>query len=214
MAMSEHQKSVVSQGTGREGQHVGVSRRQSLKALAGGAGAALVWPYLSDASLEAFAAVQQTPAARAPVFLTAAQFASVDHLAEAIIPADDRSPGARAARVADYIDLLLSESDASVQQTWTMGLAELDRTAQARFGSPVATLPPDRLGTLLTEISKNEATPQTSLERFFVATKEATIRGYYSSEIGIQQELRYQGNRMLSEFVGCTHPEHGYKAGV
>lgn len=212
--MSEHQKGVVAQGTSTETPNARVTRRQSLKALAGGAGAALVWPYLSAASLEAFAAVQQRPAARSPVFLSVAQLASVDQLAEAIIPADDRSPGGREARVADYIDLLLSESDSTVQQTWITGLAELDRMAQGRFGSPLATLPSDRLAMLLTEISRNEANPQTPLERFFMATKEATIRGYYSSEIGIQQELRYQGNRMLGEFVGCTHPEHGYKAGV
>ena len=34
-------------------------------------------------------------------------------------------------------------------------------------------------------------------------TKQATIRGYYTSEIGIHQELRYKGNQFLPEFVGC-----------
>ena len=33
--------------------------------------------------------------------------------------------------------------------------------------------------------------------------KQATVRGYYTSEIGIHQELRYKGNRFLREFVGC-----------
>ena len=35
----------------------------------------------------------------------------LDALTETIIPADEHSPGAREARVADYIDLLLAESD-------------------------------------------------------------------------------------------------------
>jgi hypothetical protein len=33
--------------------------------------------------------------------------------------------------------------------------------------------------------------------------KTATILGYYTSEIGIHQDLHYQGNKMLPEFVGC-----------
>jgi gluconate 2-dehydrogenase subunit 3-like protein len=36
---------------------------------------------------------------------------TLETLVEAIIPTDDRSPGAKQARVADYIDLLLSEAD-------------------------------------------------------------------------------------------------------
>ena len=36
-----------------------------------------------------------------------------------IIPADAHSPGAHAARVADYVDLLLSESDQAARQAWT-----------------------------------------------------------------------------------------------
>jgi hypothetical protein len=36
-----------------------------------------------------------------------------------------------------------------------------------------------------------------------VISKDATLRGYYTSEIGIHQELKYQGNKFLREFVGC-----------
>jgi len=42
------------------------------------------------------------------------------------------------------------------------------------------------------------------LETFFVVAKEWTIRGYYTSEIGIHKDLRYQGNQFLAEFVGCA----------
>ena len=65
---------------------------------------------------------------------------------------------------------------------------------------------------LLGAISRNELAPVTPLEEFFVTTKEAAIRGYYTSEIGIHKELTYKGNKFLREFVGCTHPEHGFTA--
>ena len=55
--------------------------------------------------------------------LTAPQYAALDVLVDAIIPTDERSPGAKEARVADYIDLLLSEADAEVRQQWIDGLA-------------------------------------------------------------------------------------------
>jgi Gluconate 2-dehydrogenase subunit 3 len=74
-------------------------------------------------------------------------------------------------------------------------------------------LTPSQATDLLTPLSRNEAEPKTPLEQFFKTTKDATIRGYYTSEIGIHKELEYKGNRVLAEFVGCTHPEHGYEPG-
>jgi hypothetical protein len=189
--------------------HLRPSRRALIKTLGAGIGAAAVWPYLSDAAAGAFAAIQEAGAPPALVFLTRAQYDTVDALAEAIIPADDHSPGARAARVADYIDLLLFESPEEVRQPWTSGLVALDEACLRRYNTPFARLAGAQAAELLTEVSRNELKPASPLEQFFVTTKDAVIRGYYTSEIGIHQDLRYQGNRMLPQFVGCTHPEHG-----
>jgi hypothetical protein len=187
------------------------TRRAALKTFGGGLGAIAVWPYLSDHAAEAFASIQAAKAAPALAFLTAGQYATLDAIAETIIPADDHSPGARDARVADYIDLLLAESDQATQQTWTAGLAALDEESRRRFQAPFAQLSGAQATNLLTEISANELAPRTPLETFFKATKDATIRGYYTSEIGIHKELEYKGNKFLTEFVGCTHAEHGYE---
>jgi hypothetical protein len=43
---------------------------------------------------------------------------------------------------------------------------------------------------------------------FFQAIKSMTISGYYSTEIGLRQELGDDGRMMLAEFRGCDHPEH------
>jgi hypothetical protein len=192
---------------------VTVSRRAAVKALGAGIGGAAVWPYLSDPAAEAFAAIQTSGAPPSLSFLTPAQYTTLEALVEVIIPADGHSPGARAARVADYIDLLLAESDDETRQRWLAGLGALDEASQSRFGAPFAKLPDGQATELLTTFARNELTPDTQLEHFFVLTKDATIRGYYTSEIGIHQDLQYQGNRMIGEFVGCTHPEHGYTPG-
>lgn len=165
-------------------------------------------PWLSEDGLLAFGRIQATQAPPQPKVLSSSQFATLEAFVDAIIPADDRSPGAREARVADYIDLLLSESPDSIVLQWMGGLAALDNEADTKLGKPFARLDATDADAILAAISANERTPATPLEMFFVMTKQVTIQGFYTSEIGIHRELRYKGNQFLKEFVGC-HTEDG-----
>lgn len=180
-----------------------VSRRTALKALGSGAGVATLLPWLSEAGLAAFGEIQRTKAAPALKLFSPAQYAALEALVDAIIPTDERSPGAKEARVADYVDLLVSEADDERKAQWVDGLAAIEAEATSRFSTPVAKLSATQMEALLTDISKNERAAKTPLERFFVLTKQATIHGYYTSEIGIHKDLRYKGNQFLPEFVGC-----------
>jgi hypothetical protein len=212
-----------------------VSRRAALRALGTGLGTVAALPWLSEEGVFAFARIQETNAAPQLKVLSRSQFKTLETLVEAIIPTDDRSPGAKQARVADYIDLLLSEADAFLRQQWLDGLAALDAEAGKRFGTPFVRLPEAQVVALLTDISQYEllkpttADPaivrneqprppqvdtllgdvnkhpveRTRLEAFFANTKQATIHGYYTSEIGIHKDLRYKGNQILAEFTGC-----------
>jgi hypothetical protein len=180
-----------------------VSRRAALRALGAGIGTVAALPWLSDEGLLAFTRIQETNAAPQLKVLSPSQFATLEVLVDAIIPTDDRSPGAKQARVADYVDLLLSEVDRQLTLQWMGGLAALDADAMSRFRAPFSRLSAGELDTILQSISRNERAPQTALETFFVMAKQATIRGYYTSEIGIHQDLRYKGNQFLREFVGC-----------
>ena len=182
-----------------------VTRRHALRILGAGAGSVAVLPWLSEDGVAAFAEIQRTKAAPALKALSASQYATLAALAEAIIPADERSPGAKEARVADYVDLVLSEGDDTLRQEWLDGLAALDADAVARFGVPFVGLDAPQMEAMLTEVSRNEKVKEgkSPVEKFFVTAKQATIHGYYTSEIGIHQELRYKGNQLLAEFVGC-----------
>src|ERR1039457_2479383 len=80
-----------------------------------------------------------------PLFFTLEEFQAVDALTEMIIPADDHSPGARAAKVAAYIDRRLAESfEPEPQQVWRDGLK--------RFMG----VPQDQWTALLTASAENE----------------------------------------------------------
>lgn len=141
-------------------------------------------------------------------FFTEEENRTVIEMSERIIPADESSPGAKAARVNEYIDLIVSESPEVTKNIWREGLAAVNKMSRDKFGSAFASATVDQQNELLKEISRNEKSPSTVEERFFRTIKYATVDGYYTSEIGIHKELHYKGNSYLKEFKGCTHPEH------
>jgi hypothetical protein len=136
-------------------------------------------------------------------FFTAPEFALVEELSEMIVPADEHSPGAKAAKVAAYIDGRLAEAwEPADRTTWREGLALVDKLSRDTSGKPfLESSPAERLA-LLTRIARNEQKPQKPDEHFFVELKGRVVRAYYTSEIGIKQELEYKGNTYLAEFVG------------
>lgn len=189
----------------------GLSRRDAIKGLVVGAGAVVTGLGISEATWAEALAIRQQAAA-SPVqglrFFNAAQHRTVDLVSELIIPTDSHSPGASAAKVADFIDLFVSTQSEDSQMLWHNGLRALDDTMSRRHRKLFADCTGEQQIALLTEMSRGEDDPKTTLERFFVQAKARTVQGYYTSEIGIHQELAYKGNQFITEFVGCTHPEH------
>jgi hypothetical protein len=138
-----------------------------------------------------------------PKFFTKEEFAMVDELSELIIPTDNHSPGARAAQVAAYIDARLAESfENEPKQIWRNGLKGINGFSQEMNGKSFLDSTPKQRLSLLSRIAKNEETPETPHEHFFRELKSLTANAYYTSKIGIHQELEYKGNVPIQEFVG------------
>jgi Gluconate 2-dehydrogenase subunit 3 len=137
-------------------------------------------------------------------FFSDAEFQLVDELAELIIPADEHSPGARAAKVADYIDARLGEStETDWQSTWRGGLKLVDNLSQEMHGKSFLEATAEQRVATLTGLAANEKNPKTSADNFFKELKLRVVRGYYSSSIGIHQDQEYKGNVMQpGEFAG------------
>jgi hypothetical protein len=170
-----------------------LTRREAIKL---GAAATVAASLALGQSLEA------QPAAAA-AFFTPDELALVDELSELIIPADDHSPGARGAKVATYIDSRLAEAwDPKDKQTWRDGLKLVEELSRQSSGKPFLQASPDERRAILTRMSQNEHTPQKPEELFFVELKARVVHAYYTSEIGIKQEVEYKGNTYLAEFVG------------
>jgi len=141
-------------------------------------------------------------------FFTAAEMTSIALMTDLIIPTDEQSPGAKDAGVPAFIDLMVSESSVETKNLWRNGLAAIDEFCKKEFGNTFATLTSEQQVAVLRLISRNEYQPRRIEERLFIAIKGLTVDGYYTSELGIHQELRYKGNAYLKDFSGCTHPEH------
>ena len=193
-----------------------VSRRRALKVIAVGVGAAGTLPVMGNNAQGQHAhgahsghpAGTQRKAAVTPKYFTAAEMVTITAMSEIIIPTDDHSPGAIAAEVPAFIDLMVNESAAEVRAQWRAGLDAIEKMSQRKFSKGFTSATPKQQIELMTEISTNERNPKTVEERFFRLIKNLTIDGYYTSEIGIHKELQYKGNAYLKEFPGCTHPEH------
>lgn len=130
-------------------------------------------------------------------FFTEDENKLLDQLMEMIIPADSHSPGAHAAKASLFADQMIATGDDALKAQWRAGLGLIRK--QARRSS---------LTEALQKAAENEENPKTDLERFFVLLKRTTVNGYYTSEVGIQQDLEYVGNTYLVRFPECTHPEH------
>jgi hypothetical protein len=138
-----------------------------------------------------------------PAFFTRDEFALVDELSEMIVPADDHSPGARAAKVAAYIDARLAEAfEEKDRTTWRDGLKLVEQLSGDAGGKPFLQSSADERIALLTRMAQNEGAPKKPEELFFAELKSRVAHAYYTSEIGIQKEMEYKGNSYLAEFVG------------
>ena len=140
-------------------------------------------------------------------FFSPDEFAVLDELTEIVIPADDHSPGAHAAGVAAYIDARLGETlEQDKQELWRRGLKLVDRLSMEMNSQPFLKANAAERRAVVERMARNEDEPKTPQEVFFKELKRATVRAYYTSEIGIQQEIEYKGNVYLNEFVGTELP--------
>jgi hypothetical protein len=194
-----------------------INRRRALTQLVAGAvGVASMPQWVESLCLQARAEAH-TPAAQAaasatawtPSVLTPRQNEAVIALTELIIPATD-TPGAKAALVNRFIDHVLSATDARERSEFMRGLAWLDERSRARVGRDVAGATAAELTTVLTPLAVEGTAPAEDAAgiAFFRAIKSMTVTGYYTTEIGLRQELGDDGRMMLAAFEGCTHPEH------
>ena len=127
-----------------------------------------------------------------PVTFSAEEFDLLGIVVDMILPASD-TPGAREVGVHAMIDEDLAKRSDPLG-TLRKGLAALRAEGFGEMAEP------QRIA-MLTGFEAGSGEDK----EFFETVKGLTIDAYYSTEVGLVQELGYQGNTYLDEFPGCTH---------
>lgn len=148
----------------------------------------------------------QLPAAPALKTLNPHQDATVTTIAEWIIPQTE-TPGAKAVRVNEFIDLILTEwYDDEDRTKFLAGLTNVDTQCRDLFGRDFvdcSALQQKQFLTALDEeltetrqaeihLSQRRRRVGPAHQTFFYAMKQLTLAGYFTSEEGAKQALHYE----------------------
>jgi glucoside 3-dehydrogenase (cytochrome c) hitch-hiker subunit len=181
-----------------------MQRREMIRILT--AGAAL--PALSPEAF-AFFRTSHPPEGYGLLALNPHQNATVVAMIDQIIP-DTDTPGAKAARVNEFIDVILTEwAHEDERKNFLDGLADVDKKSNELFAKDFIDAAPAQQLSLLRAMDEAAAFESSTrpprpdrdeledrdkqLEgSFFSVFKRLTLHGYYTSEIGFTQELQLQ----------------------
>jgi len=141
-------------------------------------------------------------------------------LSDVVIPATD-TPGAKAALVNRYLDLLLSVQPSEFQEEFVAALKSIDSESRTEFGKDFRDLSRDDQIWLLTawaypeqsshwtERNDSHTRPADLAQQRFYRLKALIAAAYYGSEIG-QKDLGWDGEITHGLYQGCEHqgPAH------
>jgi hypothetical protein len=184
-----------------------MERRELLKLIAVLTGGAMIGG-------EAFLSGCKT-AGKTEAGFTAANIALLNEVGETIIPTTD-SPGAKAANVGEYMKAIVTDCYTQAEQDAFMkGLTQLDEASKKMHSKSFMDATPEQRHELLVSLEKeakayneqqkekdkpekkkfdDEGKPYDFVDsprHYYTMMKQMSIGGYFSSEIGAKQALRY-----------------------
>lgn len=116
----------------------------------------------------------------------------LDEVAETILPATD-TPGAKAAGVGPFIALMVTDTYSPLEQAhFHQGTQALEAECRQAHGSGFMQATPAQREALLTHLDKVAMVDtRDDPPHYFRMLKELTLLGYFTSEIGYTQAMRY-----------------------
>lgn len=141
--------------------------------------------------------------------------ALLDEIAETILPETD-TPGARAAGVGPFMALTVTDCyHPAEQRVFRDGLDEIDRQSEDLYGVDFRSAMPDRRLALLEgldaeQLAWMQSKASDAPAHYFRMMKELALVGYFTSEIGYSQALRYA--ETPGRYDPCVPYEPGEKS--
>ena len=186
-----------------------ISRRQAIQRVSVLLGAAT---FVGGGALLKGCAAYDPLRIRSQQRFTAQDIALLDAVADTILPQTD-SPGAKEAGVGGFIAVMVNDCYRPPEQhIFHTGLQRLQRSSLRRHGTPFLTATPAQQVTLVEALDHEQYSymrtraPDAPVH-YFRMLKELTLLGYFTSEIGCTQALRYQ--ETPGRFDPCVQLEPG-----
>lgn len=140
--------------------------------------------------------------------------AYLDEIAETIIPQTD-TPGAKAAKVGAFMTVMVRDCyEEKDQKTFRDGMDKINDAAKKKFDKTFMSITPQQRHELLVGIDneqkENSKNKKDDPDNYFRLMKELTLLGYFTSEPGCTQALRYV--ETPGKYEGCIPYKKGDKA--
>lgn len=141
--------------------------------------------------------------------LSEADIPLLDEIGETILPTSADTPGAKAAKIGEYMLLMYQDCmEEEEQQTLVAGINTLDAKAAVDFSESFIKMSPTYRKTLL-ETIQEEATAynlkhtgeEEVLPHYFDILKSLTLNGYFTSEIGMTEARAYLP--LPGQYIAC-----------
>jgi hypothetical protein len=164
-----------------------MQRREILQAIALMMGNAVLSPVAAKV-IEGYA-----PVLKGKSIFKTSEVALISEIAEMIIP-ETKTPGAKAAKVGEFIELMLNDCyKTEDQESFKKGLAEVNNQAQGLYKKTFIDLNNQQKTDVLQRIEAQAFGERGKVKglSFWFTIKELTVTGYFTSEIGAKQALEY-----------------------
>jgi hypothetical protein len=147
---------------------------------------------------------------------TQEDIAYLDEIADTILPTTAASPGAKAAQVGAFMNVMYTDCyDAKDQKTFREGMDKVNEEARKDFDKNFMQLSPEQRTQLLVRLDAEQKEYQKNKKpedsaHYFRLMKELTLLGYFTSEIGFTKARRYTA--VPGRYEGCVPYKKGDKA--
>ncbi|MCB0534998.1 MAG: gluconate 2-dehydrogenase subunit 3 family protein [Lewinellaceae bacterium] len=143
------------------------------------------------------------------------QIRLLNEIADTILPETD-TPGAKAAKVGQFMAVIVSDCwEKDDQELFLAGLVALEERCKKTFGKPFLRCTPQQRHALLVELDEEQKEYYRNIKdgdppHYFRQMKDLTLWGYFTSEIGATQALRFVD--IPGRYEGCIPYEKGDRA--
>lgn len=152
----------------------------------------------------------------------AGDIALLDEVGETILPATPSSPGAKEAKIGNFMKVIVTDCyDEKEQKIFTEGIQKLSATCKKKYRKDFLNLTNEQKHDLLMQLDKEATVHQNTMKstkpsdeknpaHYFTMMKQLTLWGYFTSEPGATKALRYVP--VPGHYDGCIPYKKGDKA--